>query len=418
MGRWIGGGTPSKSHAAYWQGDIPWVSPKDMKVERVLDATDHISESAVDETATSLVPDGSVLVVTRSGILSHTLPVAVADRAVALNQDLKALVPARGLDPTYIAWALRAHAQRILATCSKSGTTVSNIETRRLLGFAVPLAPFAEQRRIVAAIEEQFSRLDAVDEILVTVQLRAEALRRATLNSHLSVISESRPLDDFATTQLGKMLSSKARTGTDPRPYLRNKNVRWYEFELDGLLEMDFDENERAKFALEPGDVVVCEGGEVGRAAVWRGEMEECYFQKAVHRVRTQDDLAPDFLVHVLRWFADTNAFERYITGSTINHLPQEDLRTLPIPAPPVEEQQRIVAEIEQQLSLINSLRAAVESAQKRNASLRRSILERAFRGELVPQDPEDEPASVLLERIRAERAAAPKPTRRRRVPA
>jgi type I restriction enzyme S subunit len=86
----------------------------------------------------------------------------------------------------------------------------------------------------------------------------------------------------------------------------------------------------------------------------------------------------------------------------------------LQLPRPPLDEQRRIVAEIEQQLSLIDNLRAAVESAQKRSASLRRAILERAFRGELVPQDPDDEPASVLLERIRAERAAAPRSPRRR----
>ena len=93
----------------------------------------------------------------------------------------------------------------------------------------------------------------------------------------------------------------------------------------------------------------------------------------------------------------------------------QGAVERLPIPLPPLDEQRRIVAEVEQRLSVIDEMRAAIESAQRRSAALRRSILERAFRGELVPQDPSDEPASVLLERIRAERAATPV-TRRRRV--
>lgn len=287
------------------------------------------------------------------------------------------------------------------------GSGMVHITRKRFDAIPVFLPPLAEQRRIVAAIDEQLSRLDAADTILCDLVLRLEVMRRAALSASLSPIPQSRPLAELAATQLGKMLSSKAKAGADPRPYLRNKNVRWYGFELEDLLTMDFNEAERAKFSLEPGDVVVCEGGEVGRSAVWRGEVDDCYFQKAVHRVRTTEDLDPDFLVHVLRWFADSNVFERYITGSTINHLPQEDLRTLPIPAPSLKEQQRIVASIAQQLSLIDSLREAVKSAQKRSAVLRRAILERAFRGELVLQDPDDEPASMLLERIGAERAAS-----------
>ena len=103
---------------------------------------------------------------------------------------------------------------------------------------------------------------------------------------------------------------------------------------------------------------------------------------------------------------ADRNAFDQFVTGSTIKHLPQEDLRMIPIPCPSVDEQRRIVAWVEEQLSAIDALRAAIERAQRRSASLRRAVLERAFRGELVPQDPSDEPAEALLTRIRAGRAS------------
>ena len=121
--------------------------------------------------------------------------------------------------------------------------------------------------------------------------------------------------------------------------------------------------------------------------------------------------LDPDYLY---RWI-DTLELGSLSDGSVVPQIKPSRVAELQIPLPSLDEQRSIVAEIERQLSLIDALRAAVESAQKRSAGLRRAILERAFRGELVPQDPDDEPATALLERIRAERAAAP-PARRART--
>src|SRR3569623_1799165 len=133
LGVWSGGGTPSKAKAEFWtKGMIPWVSPKDMKTERITDSEDHITRVAVEESTAKLIPEGSVLIVTRSGILSHTLPVAVTTVPVTVNQDLKAITPKGGVLPEYLAWALRCFAREILNTCSKQGTTVASIETAAL----------------------------------------------------------------------------------------------------------------------------------------------------------------------------------------------------------------------------------------------------------------------------------------------
>ncbi len=92
IGHWFGGGTPSKANPRFWTGGkIPWVSPKDMKSDLITDAKDHITVEAVAQSATNLVEEGSILIVVRSGILQHTLPVAVTQRQVTLNQDLKAI---------------------------------------------------------------------------------------------------------------------------------------------------------------------------------------------------------------------------------------------------------------------------------------------------------------------------------------
>jgi type I restriction enzyme S subunit len=108
IGRWCGGGTPSKTNRSFWEeGVIPWVSPKDMKRFLINSAEDHITAAAVAESATQLIPKGSVLLVTRSGILRHSLPVAVNTCDVAINQDLKALTPNSGVDPIFIGFQVR-----------------------------------------------------------------------------------------------------------------------------------------------------------------------------------------------------------------------------------------------------------------------------------------------------------------------
>jgi type I restriction enzyme S subunit len=298
------------------------------------------------------------------------------------------------------------------------GSGMVHITKSRFEETPVRLPPLNEQQRIVAAIEEHLSRLDAADASLTLAIQRLQVLRRSALASAMNGGWTRRPLGEVAETQLGKMLSKKSKSGVGSRPYLRNKNVQWGRVDTDDLLTMDFNDREAEKFGLVSGDVLVCEGGEVGRAAVWRGQIEGCCFQKALHRVRSRGELQPEFIAHSFRWLADRSAFDAHVTGSTIKHLPQEDLRLIEVPVPPLEEQRRIVAEIEERISAIDVLRAAIERAQRRSASLRRAVLERAFRGELVPQDPTDEPVSVLLGRIRAERASAPKPTRRRRVSA
>jgi len=184
LGSWVGGGTPSKAIPAYWEtGSIPWVSPKDMKTERIHDSEDHITEQAVSASTANLIPAGSILLVTRSGILRHTLPVAVTTVPVTVNQDLKALIPNEGILAEYVAWALRAFNQTILNTCSKQGTTVNSLETSRLLRFEIPVAPLDQQKRIVVEIEKQFSRLDEAVANLKRVKANLKRYKAAVLKA-------------------------------------------------------------------------------------------------------------------------------------------------------------------------------------------------------------------------------------------
>ncbi len=154
---------------------------------------------------------------------------------------------------------------------------------------------------------------------------------------------------DAFSVQLGKMLSKKAKVGVSPFPYLANRNVQWMNVDISGLEWMDFTEQERQKFELRPGDLLVCEGGEVGRTALWKGEVVPCYFQKAIHRLRPTDaTVEPRFMLHFMRFAAKRGLFAQLTSTTSIAHLTKVKLEQMQMPLPPVPEQRRIADILDQ----------------------------------------------------------------------
>ncbi|MDI3289760.1 restriction endonuclease subunit S [Polyangium sp. 15x6] len=151
------------------------------------------------------------------------------------------------------------------------------------------------------------------------------------------------PLGSVADIQLGKMLSPKARTGVSSYPYLRNVNVQWGRLDFSDLIEMDFDEEDRAKFSLKQGDLLVCEGGEPGRCAVVERDQPGVFFQKALMRVRPRDSrLDTRFLQRFMAFAAERGTFARHGNQATIAHFPAVKLSAFEVPLPPLPEQRRI----------------------------------------------------------------------------
>ncbi|WP_243793156.1 restriction endonuclease subunit S [Saccharopolyspora gloriosae] len=173
-------------------------------------------------------------------------------------------------------------------------------------------------------------------------------------------------LGEIASTTLGKMLDRSKSSGELTVPYLRNVNVQWGSISLDSLLEMSMSPDELEVFSLVAGDLLVCEGGEVGRSAIWQGQRTGISFQKALHRVRPLGEIDSRYLLYFLRNIASTGEILSYATGSTIKHLPQQKLKEIRIPLPPLAEQRRIVAALEGHLSRLDAGRALVDSAEAR----------------------------------------------------
>lgn len=195
------------------------------------------------------------------------------------------------------------------------------------------------------------------------------------------------PLGEIADVQLGKMLDKAKRREGNPLPYLRNVNVRWGTVDTNDLLEMPFRDAELERYSVRDGDVLVCEGGEPGRAAVWRGS-GQVKFQKALHRVRFKRAFDPRLLVYYLESLAKAGRLERRFTGSTIKHFTREAIVQLPIPVPSLEEQQSLVAEIEKHLTRLDAAVAALRRVQSHLKRYRAAVLQTAFDGRLAASDP------------------------------
>lgn len=155
IGTWYGGGTPSKSRIEFWEnGTIPWVSPKDMGSPVIDSSEDYITEDAITNSSTKLVPANSVAIVVRSSILDKKLPSALIPIQCTLNQDMKAVVPNSEILPSYIAHIISSRGDKILRVAKKTGGSVASIDTKKLMSFRIPIPALDEQQRIVSMLDK------------------------------------------------------------------------------------------------------------------------------------------------------------------------------------------------------------------------------------------------------------------------
>ncbi|WP_343732641.1 restriction endonuclease subunit S [Duganella sp.] len=150
--------------------------------------------------------------------------------------------------------------------------------------------------------------------------------------------------DEFHV-QLGKMLDAEKNVGT-PKPFLGNRAVQWGRIDVSDVGEVRMSPSDLQRYRLVVGDLLVCEGGEVGRSAIWRGQLEECYYQKALHRLRAKRGYSHELMAAVLEQCARSGRLQDYVTQTSIAHLPKEKFVVLPIPKPSTEEEQRRISQV------------------------------------------------------------------------
>jgi len=205
-------------------------------------------------------------------------------------------------------------------------------------------------------------------------------------------------LNEIAESSLGKTLDKSRNTGK-VYPYLCAINVKWNDFDLSVVKTIKLEDNEKERYQVLKGDLLICEGGDVGRSAIWDSN-EPIYYQNALHRVRFFDNIVADFYLYLIWCYKNYNWIDDICNGVTIKHFTQDKINALYFPLPPVAEQQRIVAEIKRWFALIDQIEQGKSNLQTTIRQAKSKILDLAIHGKLVPQDPNDEPAIELLKRI------------------
>ena len=318
--------------------------------------------------------------------------------------------PCKSVYTDFIFWALKYY-QPYMEKLGSGSTNQTELSANTVKALLFPLPPLAEQKRIVAKIEELIPLIDRYEqawtrledfnkrfptdmqksllqlaisgklveqrpeegtgeELYQKIQTEKQSLIRSgklKKDKPLPEITEDEfPFDipqswkwvrlpEVASMCLGKMLDKQKNKGTNC-PYLRNVNVRWGEFDLSDLLEMRFEDVEDLRFLIEKNDIVMCEGGEPGRCAVWESEIP-IHFQKALHRIRLYYGMTPKLYQYCFRLYSESGLFNSLFTGTTIKHLTGQALEKVVIPLPPLTEQKRIVAKLEELLPLCDKLK-------------------------------------------------------------
>lgn len=261
-----------------------------------------------------------------------------------------------------------------------SGSTRTRISRTNLGEITLPLPPLAEQQRIVARLDAAFAAIDEASAAAASNARNARALFESYLDQVFSQRGAGwveRRLGEVASTSLGKMLDKMKNMG-ELQPYLRNINVRWFYFDLSDVSQMPFLQHELQRYAVKKGDVLVCEGGYPGRAAIWDYD-EEIYFQKALHRVRFHDVSLNEWFVYYLWLLSSTGSLSKLFTGTGIQHLTGVTLSKLIIPIPPRAESAELISKIKQMHSQTTQLTTIYERKVAALAELKQSLLAEVF---------------------------------------
>ncbi|SDF81862.1 type I restriction enzyme, S subunit [Paraburkholderia phenazinium] len=365
------GGTPSKANAAFWLGDIPWVSPKDMKSSLIQDAADHITTEAIENSATSLVPAKTILVVVRSGILAHTLPVAQAARPLAFNQDIKALTPdASKIDPDYVYWFLRARATFTIQQGVKKGATVHSLRSGFLESLPVPMCSEAKQREIV----DLLSRADGIVRLRRDAQRVVAGLVPATFAGIFG--DPATNPKDWPMSTLGDVITaadygSSAKSSSEQvgLPMIRMGNVTYAgDLELSDLKYVSLPPEEIDRFKLLEGDILFNRTNSkelVGKTGLWDGSTAAILASYFIRLRVDRTIVSPTYV-----WAFMNSAHMKRVLFATArgaigqSNINSKELKAFRIPVPPEHLQKTFEEQCQALADLAAQQRRSLEKAE------------------------------------------------------
>lgn len=422
IGQIVSGGTPSTTVSEYWGGDVSWISPVDLSKYQhklIYKGAKSITELGLLKSSAKLMPSGAVLFSSRAPIGY----VAIAGAELCTNQGFKSIVPNNSVFNEYLYYFLKSAKKQ--ADDLASGTTFKEISLTNFAIINIPLPPLAEQHRIVTKIEELFSDLDKGIETLKTAKEQLKVYRQAVLKyafegrlTNPDALEGELPEGWNESTIKDVCLNIKVGIVIKPTNYYSNNGLGVKAFRSANVREFKVNDTNWVRFSVEAneqnfrtqvftGDVLIVRSGYPGTSCVVTEQFSGCNAIDILIATPQKELLLPEYLCAFNNSPLGKGMFAENSRGVAQKHLNVGEYSKLKIFIPELTEQRAILDEIESRLSICDKIEESIELGLQQAEALRQSILKKAFEGKLVPQDPNDEPAHVLLERIKSERAAA-----------
>lgn len=462
------GSTPRGGSAVYESTGIPLIRSMNVHFSGIkMKGMVYLGQEEARKLENSVVHSNDVLLNITGASIGRVTTVPQSLDGARVNQHVCIIRTTPVLLPAFLSYFLASPQQQARIREVQTGATRPAITKGMIQNWIVPVASISEQRRIVAEIERQFTRLDAGLAAMIRVQAKLKKYRAAVLKSACEgtlssiippqtqkaapsrvtetgeellkrILSERRAtrqsnrryreptainssalpslppgwvwasIDQIGEVQLGRQRSPANVSQHFPTKYIRAANITERGIDISDILEMEFTPLEQERFALRNGDLLLSEASgsltQVGKPAIWRNELPLCCFQNTVVRVRPIL-ISEQYLLHVFMHFYVNGVFANLASGVGINHLGAEKLASLPVPLPPLTEQDRIVAEVDRRLSIIDNIESLITSGVNRAEHLRRSILQHAFDGKLTTRRPDEEAPDEWQLRIAIEDA-------------
>ncbi|MEQ8456653.1 MAG: restriction endonuclease subunit S [Sandaracinaceae bacterium] len=371
IGEWRSGGTPSKGRPDYWNGSVPWVSPKDMKVFALRDTLDHISERALSDGARH-VPAGSIFIVVRGMILAHTFPVCLAEQPMAFNQDVKAIVTNSSVDGRFLAHWLHGRSDALLRLVTEATHGTKRIDLRDLLAHSITLPPLPEQRRIAEILDTVDEAIRKTEEIITKLKQVKQGLLHDLLTRGIDDNGELRDPDrhpeQFKDSPLGRIpkawepvelgdLVSASRPivygilmpgqgHPGGVPVVKVKDIKNGVVAAHGLLltspAIDY---QYRRSRLAEGDLLFTIRGTVGRTAFVPSRLHDANITQDTARIGLVRG-NPDFVREYLSMPRPRGFIETHTIGVAVKGINLRDVRRIPLALPAQAEADGIASRL------------------------------------------------------------------------
>lgn len=375
-----GGGTPSKSNLKFWDGDIPWVSPKDMKSWEIVDSADKITEAAIKGSATNLIPPNTILLVNRSGILKHTLPVGITRRSVAINQDVKALICGENAYPEYIAHLVKASEPVVLKWVR--ATTADNFPIENLRELEIPLPSLEEQKRIAAILDKADAQRAKRRQAIALLDSLTQSIFLEMFGDPVSNPKgwEIKPLADFELFLTSGSRGWAEYYSEQGTPFIRIQNLKGGRLSTEDLVFVNAPENAEARRTrVEAGDVLISITADLGRVAVVPAHLHQTANINQHIALFRPEGINPTFLSSYLASQGGKRQFAALNRQGVKAGLNFSDIRALKILNPPMEMQHKF----EKLAKLIADREIGLSYSSVGTEALFTSLQHRAFTGQL-----------------------------------